>query len=108
MSDLTPDQRKLLELLEQIARLPSPLVEADFGPLADRAVDLIEAQGRKLRDEVWVDQTRLILYERGLRQDGHALAADGLQLMIEAYRARLQAPRCEEIAEWRTTVQGKP
>jgi hypothetical protein len=43
--DITGDQAEFLDVLEQLALLPQPIVEDDFLPLSERALDLMEARG---------------------------------------------------------------
>jgi hypothetical protein len=85
--DLSPDQREFLDAWEQIARLPVPLVENDFEPLADHALDLVEARGEAIRGDDKLTIETLMIHEKGLRHAGHELAADGVQRVIDAYRA---------------------
>jgi len=82
---LSPDQRELLDVLEQIEALPSPLVEDDFAPLADRALEILEARGLDLRGAKTIAPHVLMVYEAGFRQDGHEKAADGIKRMIHVY-----------------------
>jgi hypothetical protein len=82
---LTTDQRDLLDALEAVALLPQPIQEDDFLPVCDRAVGLLEARGFALRGQEKPQLATLLLYELHLRRDGHHVAGDGLQLLVERF-----------------------
>lgn len=89
--DLSPDQRELLDLLEQVAGLPRPIVEDDLVPLIDEILPVLDARGRAFRGEdhqLTIDD--LYIHESGLRRDGFELAADGLQILILRWHGEME------------------
>ena len=89
--NITPDQAEVLTALEAIALLPVPIQEDDFEPLADHALDLLEARGGAIRGAGPLTPADLVVHERGLRQLGHGLAADGVQRLLDVLRAGYDA-----------------
>ncbi len=82
---LSPDQRELLDAFEQVALLPEPIQEYPFVDLADQALTLMEDRGKALRDEPRVTLDALARYRAGFLKDGHQLAAEGVNRIIERF-----------------------
>jgi hypothetical protein len=88
--DITGDQAEFLDVLEQLALLPQPIVEDDFLPLSERALDLMEARGLVLRGEEKPTIETLSNYRRRVLLDGHELASAGVALLIVRWFAEME------------------
>jgi hypothetical protein len=84
--DLSVDQRELLDVLEQLSRLPIPISTDDFQPLSDRALDLIEERTGVSPLTIGI----LSHYRRKLRDDGHELASAGVALLVLRWFAEVE------------------
>ena len=82
---LSGDQRGLLDAFEQIALLPEPIQEHPFVDLADSALTLMEERGKALRGEPHITLDTVARYRAGFLKDGHELAAEGVNRIIERY-----------------------
>jgi hypothetical protein len=87
--NLSPDQRELLDACEKVAQLPIPSTDLELEPVADRVLDLLEAPGLQIRGDDRLTIETLGRYYAGFLNDGHDLAAEGIQ--------RLGARWCAEI-----------
>jgi hypothetical protein len=86
----SPDQQELLEVLERIAVLPWPIMEDALLPLAEQALDLIEARSREIRGEEMVTVETLVEYRRRLRKAGFEVASAGVAVLLLRYEAEAE------------------
>lgn len=83
------DQQALQQALEQVALIPDGLTDQETYEPVDQALTLLEERVQHFHNRGLLD-IDLIRYERGLRQDGHDLAADGVLRLLHRLQAEIK------------------
>jgi hypothetical protein len=81
--NLSPDQRELLDVCEQVALLTPDASQDDVIDAFDAALTLMEARVLEFHGRERLLDDDLFRYRAGFVVDGHHLATEGVQRMID-------------------------
>jgi hypothetical protein len=89
---LSPDQRDVIDALEQVALLPDDVTVDELQPVTDRAIDVLKWRVQQAWDRDALLDGDLIYYEHNLRKDGFYLASDGAARLLARLQGEIARP----------------